>query len=977
MNLLRNRPRVFALAVFLGLFSLLGTSLPAKGASAGLSQVLSVASSNFTSPTDLVVGGDHIWVLSQGNKRIVKVDRFTGAVLGSTASMADTPHKLAWDGSRLWVSFISGGKIARVNQDLTFSVSSTVCTSPLFNDSVAAANGRVFVACWNTSLLAELNPDTLAVAQSTPIGSMPFGLRANDSKVYVDTGNQVRIFTVDSIATAPIVVNTGMPTNSSHQMTLDSDYFWMVGNNTGQTAKLGRLRLSDNSVTLYTVSTVANAAFSPIATDGRFVYLPNSTESAFSSFDIVASTWQVEVANTSPTGVATTPGEVWAILGGALIKYSTNVQSVTWSPSNISNALANSPITPNVQATSSGAGAISYAVASAGTAQCAVNSSTGVVSALSVGTCTIRAISAATANESAGFTDVVFTFSAQAQTVTWSPTNTSSPVSAATLTPDNLATSSGSGAISYSVQSAGGTGCQVNSATAVLTFTTAGNCVVRATAAASGGFALGSTDVTFSFVQLVQTVTWSPNTNVTRSMDFVNPSALATSSGPGAISYSVQSAGATACAINSSTGIVRFAFVGTCVLRATAAASGGYPSAFVDVTFQVTLPSQTVTWSPAINTFVSSNLSNSVSPRASTSGQGNITYSIVSSGGTGCTVSILGNVRGPNPGTCVVRATADTAGGQSEAFAEVTFTFLATQTVTWSPTNLTSTLPVVSIIPSSGAVSTGPGVVSYSVQSAGATGCTVNSTTGALAVVSAGTCVVRATAAATSTYAAGFVDVNFVVQPDPNAVSVSQIAAQGESGLQIFGLSPRVVRLGETPTVTLLTSLRGASGSATIGGITSSFTISSNGQATFALPKLSVGVYFIDYVFTDVAHLRFQEAVEIVEQLPVKRLGVDVVSRITILPTSIQGNDIVTETKQTIVSFSQALGPVFTMKCTAFVTARENNAKGRKVALGRAKTVCGASARALSAATFATQVKVVRQTMSNSRQVLLELVFKR
>jgi hypothetical protein len=124
------------LAVFLGLFSLLGTSLPAKGASAGLSQVLSVASSNFTSPTDLVVGGDHIWVLSQGNKRIVKVDRFTGAVLGSTASMADTPHKLAWDGSRLWVSFISGGKIARVNQDLTFSVSSTVCSSPLFNHSV-------------------------------------------------------------------------------------------------------------------------------------------------------------------------------------------------------------------------------------------------------------------------------------------------------------------------------------------------------------------------------------------------------------------------------------------------------------------------------------------------------------------------------------------------------------------------------------------------------------------------------------------------------------------------------------------------------------------------------------------------------------------------------------------------------------------------------------------------------------------------
>ena len=297
--------------------------------------------------------------------------------------------------------------------------------------------------------------------------------------------------------------------------------------------------------------------------------------------------------------------------------------------------------------------------------------------------------------------------------------------------------------------------------------------------------------------------------------------------------------------------------------------------------------------------------------------------------------------------------------------------------MTWAPTNTTVALPTVSLTPNSLAASSGPGILAYSVQSAGATGCTVNTSSGVISFSSAGTCVVRAAAAATATHSANFVDVSFVIQPDPNSLSVNQVVSQGGSSLQIYGLSPRVVKLGETPSVTLSTSLRDVGGSATVGGITSSFTISASGQATFALPKLSVGVYFIDYVFNDVAHLRFQGAVEIVEQLPVKKLGVDVVSRITILPNSIQGNDIVAETKQTIVSFSQALGPVFTMKCTAFVTARENNAKGRKIALARAKTVCGASANALSAKTFSTQVKVVRQTMSNSRQVLLELVFKR
>ena len=887
----RNRSRVFALAVIFALMSLFAIQPPAKGASAGLSQVLSIASTNFSSPTNLIVGGDHVWVLSQSNKRIVKIDRFTGAVLGSTATMTDTPNKLAWDGSRIWVSFLSGGKIARVNQDLTVSVSGTVCTSPLFNDSVAAANGRVFVSCWNTSLLAELNPDTLAVSQSTAIGSMPFGLRANDTKVYVDTGNQVRIFTVGSLTTAPVVVNTGMPTHSAHQMTLDSDFFWMVGNNTGQTAKLGRLRLSDNSVTLYTVSTSTNASFNPIASDGRFVYLPNTTENAFASFDITAGTWEVEVANTSPTGVATTPGEVWAILSGSVRKYSTNVQSVTWNPSNVSNTLAASPITPNVQATSSGAGAISYAVASAGTAQCAVNSSTGVVSAVSVGTCTIRAIAAATANASSGFTDVVFTFSAQAQTVTWSPTNTSVAASSGSLTPDSLATSSGPGSITYSVQSAGGTGCQVNSTTGVLTFTTAGTCLVRATAAAGGGFGVGITDVSFTFTLQSQTVTWAPtNTSALVSAATLTPNSLATRSGAGTVSYAVQSAGTTGCTVNSSTAVISFTSAGSCTIRASVAASGGFSSAFTDVTFTFTLQSQTVTW---------------------------------------------------------------------------------------APTNTSAILPVVSITPNALASSSGPGLVSYAILSAGTTGCTVNQSSAVLSFSADGTCVVRATAAATATHSLAFVDVSFAIQPDPNQVSVNQLVSQPAAGLQVYGLSPRLVRLGDTPTIKLLSSVTNGSVTVTIGSFKFESQVAANGEVIFVLPNLPSGTYSIDYSFKGFAHLRMHDAVAVVERLPVKRAGIDVVSRMTILPTAIVGGSLSVEAKEAIARVSQNLGPVFSMKCTAYVSERNNTSSSRRAAFERAKSICEASSRATASGPYATEVKVLRQAKANILTVLVELLFKR
>jgi hypothetical protein len=51
--------------------------------------------------------------------------------------------------------------------------------------------------------------------------------------------------------------------------------------------------------------------------------------------------------------------------------------------------------------------------------------------------------------------------------------------------------------MSYAVTSAGTTGCSVNASTGVLTYTTAGSCVVRATAAQTTRYGLATADVTF------------------------------------------------------------------------------------------------------------------------------------------------------------------------------------------------------------------------------------------------------------------------------------------------------------------------------------------------------------------------------------------------------------------------------------------------------------------------------------------------
>jgi hypothetical protein len=102
-----------------------------------------------------------------------------------------------------------------------------------------------------------------------------------------------------------------------------------------------------------------------------------------------------------------------------------------------------------------------------------------------------------------------------------------------------------------------------------------------------------------------QVVTWSPSTSLTTTDSPSTPSSLATTSGNGAISYTVVSAGTTGCSVNGTSGLLTFTGVGTCTVRATAAATGSYSSATRDVTFTISAPPATTTTMPATTSTVS------------------------------------------------------------------------------------------------------------------------------------------------------------------------------------------------------------------------------------------------------------------------------------------------------------------------------------------------------------------------------------
>ena len=131
---------------------------------------------------------------------------------------------------------------------------------------------------------------------------------------------------------------------------------------------------------------------------------------------------------------------------------------------------------------------------------------------------------------------------------------------------------------------------------------------------------------------LPQTVTWSPTTTLNLSDSPHSPSSSATTSGNGAITYSVTSAGTTGCSVGSSTGVLTYSAVGSCTVRASAAATSQWGAASKSVTFVISSSSSSTT-----STTVSTSTTIGGSGGGSSGGQGSV--STIASGSTTTTVA--------------------------------------------------------------------------------------------------------------------------------------------------------------------------------------------------------------------------------------------------------------------------------------------------------------------------------------------------
>ena len=163
-----------------------------------------------------------------------------------------------------------------------------------------------------------------------------------------------------------------------------------------------------------------------------------------------------------------------------------------------------------------------------------------------------------------------------------------------------------------------------------------------------------------------------------------------------------------------------------------------------------------------------------------------VQYSTSSSGSyttfaDGLSTSTSATVTGLTNGTAYyfkVAATNSVGTGSDSAASAASTPTLSTQTVTWSPSTALTTAQ--SPNTPLAASSSGDGAITYTVTSVGTTGCTIDSSTRELTFTTAGSCVVRATAATTSNYLAGYIDATFTVTAATCATGGA--CAVGETG---------------------------------------------------------------------------------------------------------------------------------------------------------------------------------------------------
>ena len=388
---------------------------------------------------------------------------------------------------------------------------------------------------------------------------------------------------------------------------------------------------------------------------------------------------------------------------------------------------------------------------------CTVDSSTGALTIVGAGDCVITATAEATDNYNQATATFTVTVSAQTREVTLTaPTYTAPGSLKVGVRITSMSPSGGSGISGYSASGLP-SGLSINSSTGVISGTpsAANSSTANATVTVSDTSRNTATvSITFPAVARGdQTLSGFRYSASSATIGSSAPTVTAPSGARGAVSYSASPS--SVCTVNSSSGALTLIGAGTCRITATAASTSNYNRATAAYTVTVSEPSvrdtlTAPTYTPPRSLKVGVRIT-SMSPSGGSGIDGYSASGLPSGLSINSSTGVIsGTPRAANSSTANATVTvSDTA--SNTATVSISFPAVARGDQTLSGFRYSaSSATIGSSAPTVTAPSGARGAVSYSASPSSV--CTVNSSSGALTLIGAGTCRITATAANTSNY---------------------------------------------------------------------------------------------------------------------------------------------------------------------------------------------------------------------------------
>jgi uncharacterized repeat protein (TIGR02543 family) len=149
-----------------------------------------------------------------------------------------------------------------------------------------------------------------------------------------------------------------------------------------------------------------------------------------------------------------------------------------------------------------------------------------------------------------------------------------------------------------------------------------------------------------------------------------------TTPGGGTITYYTLTS--SVCTVDLNSGQVAFVSAGVCTIKAEVAEGGGYAFASTQVSFNVNLGDQTITWNPDTELALTTNSASvgltlaSLGAEPTRLDSATLTYTVVNAGTTGCTLTGT-TIKYTAVGTCEIKVTAAATAKYSEAIKTISF----------------------------------------------------------------------------------------------------------------------------------------------------------------------------------------------------------------------------------------------------------------------------------------------------------------